>query len=520
MSKITEYGAATDFDAGDVLLKDGTNGTKKITAENAAAALVSMAVDTTMSQAGKAADAEAVGEALIENIAYIDQTREKTRNINTAKEGRFGISAAGVIDASNNNYFGLSDKVACSPSTTYTITFHNIFTASNVHNIFYAFYDSSGSFISRDGTGNQYRAFTTITTPSNAYYICVADYRSTGISISDDSKIQIELGSKSTDYIPPKTSIDYIARELSKTDIVPNYFETQLDSAVSAIMQNMMAAGQNGDTFIFVTDCHWYNNQKHSPALINHILKNTNIKMVVNGGDIIQGHEATKNDAIEEIFDCIKAFQFGDSTIKTYTLFGNHDDNTNNNAEDTEAHLSQIELYALMFKSFESNNVKYGGHNYYYIDNDVTKIRYYFLDWLPSTMTAQAEWVSQSMSELPSGYDVVVFCHGIYRSQNVGGTYIFVMESQAVLDMFESYKENVICFVQGHAHMDGVFMAYDGAVPIIITDTDAMNPVGANVTATVGTVTEQCFDVFVINKAERTISCTRVGRGSDREISY
>lgn len=36
MSKITEYAAATRFDSGDILIKDGSNGTKKITAENAA----------------------------------------------------------------------------------------------------------------------------------------------------------------------------------------------------------------------------------------------------------------------------------------------------------------------------------------------------------------------------------------------------------------------------------------------------------------------------------------------------
>ena len=36
MAKLTEYTAATRFDSGDILIKDGTNGTKKITASNAA----------------------------------------------------------------------------------------------------------------------------------------------------------------------------------------------------------------------------------------------------------------------------------------------------------------------------------------------------------------------------------------------------------------------------------------------------------------------------------------------------
>lgn len=33
MSKLIDYPAATRFDSGDILIKDGTNGTKKITAK-------------------------------------------------------------------------------------------------------------------------------------------------------------------------------------------------------------------------------------------------------------------------------------------------------------------------------------------------------------------------------------------------------------------------------------------------------------------------------------------------------
>ena len=36
MAKLTDYSAATRFDSGDILIKDGTAGTKKITAADAA----------------------------------------------------------------------------------------------------------------------------------------------------------------------------------------------------------------------------------------------------------------------------------------------------------------------------------------------------------------------------------------------------------------------------------------------------------------------------------------------------
>lgn len=46
MAKMTEYAAATRFDSGDILIKDGTNGTKKITAANAASEFAGLVSST------------------------------------------------------------------------------------------------------------------------------------------------------------------------------------------------------------------------------------------------------------------------------------------------------------------------------------------------------------------------------------------------------------------------------------------------------------------------------------------
>ena len=46
MAKMTEYTAATRFDSGDILIKDGTNGTKKITAANAASEFAGLVSST------------------------------------------------------------------------------------------------------------------------------------------------------------------------------------------------------------------------------------------------------------------------------------------------------------------------------------------------------------------------------------------------------------------------------------------------------------------------------------------
>lgn len=63
MSKITEYPEASSFDQGDVIIKDGVNGTKKMTVETLKE-LLAPPVDNTLTQQGKPADAKKVGDEL------------------------------------------------------------------------------------------------------------------------------------------------------------------------------------------------------------------------------------------------------------------------------------------------------------------------------------------------------------------------------------------------------------------------------------------------------------------------
>lgn len=70
MAKITEYPEALSFDSGDVILKDGANGTKKMTAETLKSLIAP--VDSTLSQSGKSADAKTVGD----NFEVIEESIE------------------------------------------------------------------------------------------------------------------------------------------------------------------------------------------------------------------------------------------------------------------------------------------------------------------------------------------------------------------------------------------------------------------------------------------------------------
>lgn len=94
---------------------------------------------------------------------------------------------------------------------------------------------------------------------------------------------------------------------------------------------------------------------------------------------------------------------------------------------------------------------------------------------------------------------------------------------------FTKAKGELIGLFAGHVHADFYWrpgLIYnnweDSKFGIITTRCDARTENTSDLMAerVAGTVTEQSFDVFTVNRATRTIYATKIGAGSDRVISY
>lgn len=88
---------------------------------------------------------------------------------------------------------------------------------------------------------------------------------------------------------------------------------------------------------------------------------------------------------------------------------------------------------------------------------------------------------------------------------------------------FTSAKGEFVGYFSGHMHNDYVYKATDGyGVDIITTRCDSANENDSTLLAerVAGTITEQCFDVFTVNRKTKKIYATRIGAGSDRVIDY
>ena len=93
---------------------------------------------------------------------------------------------------------------------------------------------------------------------------------------------------------------------------------------------------------------------------------------------------------------------------------------------------------------------------------------------------------------------------------------------------FSNAKGKLVGYFAGHNHADNAVVQYgaqtdsEHGFPCITTRCDAKEEYTDEMKAerVEGTTTEQCFDVFTVNKKTGTISATKIGAGADRTISY
>lgn len=86
---------------------------------------------------------------------------------------------------------------------------------------------------------------------------------------------------------------------------------------------------------------------------------------------------------------------------------------------------------------------------------------------------------------------------------------------------FTNAKGALVGYFAGHTHVDSVQQPTN-ALTVVTTRCDAVeeNTDDLKAERVDGTITEQSFDVFTINKKTRKIHATKIGAGDDRVISY
>ena len=343
---------------------------------------------------------------------------------------------------------------------------------------------------------------------------------------------------------------------------VPSYYfaNDYLQNKVDTIKSIYSNCASNGDIFFFSTDEHWEYNTKISPALVKYISEKVKIDKLFSGGDNTQlvslgGMSNKQNPAVDDFLSLREKTFNG----KLYYAIGNHEyltgyfDNPN------------------LFDNIDMNNwhdmtrfsgideIVYGdsARHYYYVDNKQKKIRYIFLSAFKQKEVqqetqgyriiaesdyndSQVAWLRDVALDVENGWTIIVITHVLSSINPItsGGHCTQVIrylseDAKKVAKVLLQYNGNgeIAGVISGHLHADGIAMIDDDYVGLIGTETTGKSIPEIVTTCDTGgkngfqswvfygdyssraenTITEQAFDVVIVDKDTKKLSLVRIG---------
>ena len=307
---------------------------------------------------------------------------------------------------------------------------------------------------------------------------------------------------------------DELTEGVNIVDIPAYYFDNNyLDNRAKAINDAIAECTDGYDAFFWITDMHWEPdlNERKSPLLIKYIASKTGINKVLNGGDTGNSQVICKN-AIAQLKNAI-------GSNRVYSVNGNHEINDASRyerpflrvADELRGHCSDI-VYGD------------GDKSYFYFDNNEDKVRYiglstfglYLNDEYESCYsTEQLEWLRNTALNVQNGWTIVIFTHALYNVKAATDKlYVSPTGANLFIDAIDKYKGDgtISCVLIGHSHRDRIHMGSSG-VPYIISASDRHAPHQGdiNVIRTLGAISEQHFEVVIIDKGKKQIKLFSIG---------
>ena len=314
---------------------------------------------------------------------------------------------------------------------------------------------------------------------------------------------------------------------------IPSYYLTDsyIDTKIKDIQDTIKAANGNYEAFIYITDMHWNRNAKQSPALIKYITDRIPINTLVAGGDLGQGINMIVVNALKDNFNGDILYTIGNHEYHNYKQY------PNGVAEEVTITDDLLNMY------YNNNkNIVFGNklRNYFYFDNPASKIRYIILNQYvagatESFETEQENWLKNTALQLPNGYTAVIFAHQLAYTNHKTGAFNLQGSGITIGQIADEYSGDgqIAALIAGHRHFDG-FGTTSGGIPVFVTTCDKYAPSPTYDdwllnTREKNTITEQAFDVFVVDKTNKKVTAIRIGCPADnptgeplelRELNY
>ena len=310
------------------------------------------------------------------------------------------------------------------------------------------------------------------------------------------------------------SSCDKLPDDVNVSDIPDYYFQNNyLDNRVQAINDAIAECTEGFETFFWITDMHWEPdlNTRKSPLLIKYIASKTGIDKVLNGGDTGNSQVICEN-AISQLRNAIGSNQ-------VYTVSGNHELN------DASRYERPFMRVADELRGHNSDIVYGDGDkSYFYFENTESKIRYiglasyglFFDNQYDSSFdTDQLIWLKNTALNVEDGWTIIIFTHTLYHADASSDKLTMVLSgANDFVDVLDSYSGNgsISCVLMGHSHKDRIHIGRSG-IPYVISACDRHDRYKGdiNVERTTGTISEQHFEVVVMDKGKRQIKLFSIG---------
>ncbi len=353
----------------------------------------------------------------------------------------------------------------------------------------------------------------------------------------------------------------------NKCQEIPEYWSEYLDKKIENIHKRQIMAGNSGTSFGVITDIHLSANAGHFSKILDKVLRDCSIPYFFDAGDFVSGKAYCPAC---EIIEDLKETQllFRDILHKRLVVQGNHDAvfSTMKEPFAYAESIPQSAVYNYIYRylasyphiCFSSSGMSY------YADDIFHKIRYLALNTheVPSDdkkenglqlynkscsffNQKQIEWFVKTALEVPTpDWSIVLCTHEIFNDSYPDprgfGLVLDILDafrrhtSCNIIDKcaglpwnnnleisadFNSRGGNVICWVGGHLHYDTI--EKHNGIPVISVQNDSLlNSKNSQYTHERGTVSEQAFDIFTVDKSINKVYITRIGCGEDREFEY
>lgn len=336
--------------------------------------------------------------------------------------------------------------------------------------------------------------------------------------------------------------------EETDTTVVPDYWQTAVDEAITKVKALQDEGGSDVVNFAWFSDMHYDGSSryvKNVGVLCKAVMDACDIPLaLMNGDSLTAGVLSTDDEVIANLEGTMDILApIGDERLML--VRGNHDDvygwyhPTGSYIEGSSvAYVNKVapskiwnKLHRPQAKDFR--RVFGGDGTYFYLDNTPQKVRFVCLnghyydgeavtDGTTKFMTTgfgteQLDWLENVALAVDEGWGVVIATHAPVNSPTYLAQY---SDGTAFCDIVNAHADSVIAIFSGHCHADKIFTGAVSCPNITVTCAADSTYDDTEADRTAGTATETVIDIVSINRATKTIHTTRLGVGSDREVSY